>query len=124
MTQNLSRKCSNNCNNSVIAQHHLCTFQAFLSFISCYACNNIRELPYNWNIWQRKYLANRQNLPIGENLNWWLRLWVNHVSCNMATHKANSCIRGFHVYSDIWTLFVGETLACEQESGNPNDPYA
>ena len=28
------------------------------------------------------------------------------------------------MYSDIWTLLVGETLACEQESGNPNDPYA
>ena len=42
----------------------------------------------------------------------------------MATHEANSCIRGFHVYGDIWIPFVGETLACEQESGNPNDPYA
>ena len=42
----------------------------------------------------------------------------------MATHEANSCVRGFHVYDDIWTPFVGETLACEQESGNPNDPYA
>ena len=42
----------------------------------------------------------------------------------MDMHEANSCVRGFHVYSDIWTLFVGETLACEQESGNPNDPYA
>ena len=42
----------------------------------------------------------------------------------MATHEANSCTRGFHVYGDIWTSFVGETLACEQESGNLNDPYA
>ena len=28
------------------------------------------------------------------------------------------------MYSDIWTLFVGELLTCQQESGNPNDPYA
>ena len=28
------------------------------------------------------------------------------------------------MYGDIWTPFVEETLACEQESGNPNDPYA
>ena len=28
------------------------------------------------------------------------------------------------MYGDIWTPFVGETLACEQESGNPNNPYA
>ena len=42
----------------------------------------------------------------------------------MVTHEANSCVRGFHMYSDIWTPLMGETLACEQESGNPNDPYA
>ena len=42
----------------------------------------------------------------------------------MAMHEANSCVKGFHVYGDIWTLFVEETLLCEQESGNPNDAYA
>ena len=41
----------------------------------------------------------------------------------MATHEAISCVKGFHVYGDIRTSFVGETLACEQECGNPNDPY-
>ena len=44
------------------------------------------------------------------------------------THKADSCVRGFHVYSDIWTPFVRESLTCEHLmqtlSGNPNDPYA
>ena len=64
------------------------------------------------------------NLPIGENFNWRKSVWLNHVNINMATHEVNSCVRGFHVYSDIWTPFVGETLVCEQESGNPNDPYA
>ena len=67
---------------------------------------------------------NRLNLPIGENLNWWQSFYLNHVTFNMATHEANSCVRGFHVYSDIWTPLVGEMLACEQESGNPNNPYA
>ena len=42
----------------------------------------------------------------------------------MDMHEANSCVRGFHVYSNIWTPFVGETLVCEQESGHPNNPYA
>lgn len=42
----------------------------------------------------------------------------------MDTHEADSCVRGFHVYSNIWTPFVGETLACEKEIGNPTDPYA
>jgi len=29
------------------------------------------RLLYNQNIWLRKNLANRPNLPIGKNLNWW-----------------------------------------------------
>ena len=33
-------------------------------------------------------------------------------------------IRDFHVYSDIWTPFVGESLTFEQEIGKPNYPYA
>ena len=32
-------------------------------------------------------------------------------------------VRGFHVYSDVWTPFVAKVLAFEQESGNLNDPY-
>ena len=35
----------------------------------------------------------------------------------------NSCDKGFHVHSNIWTPFVGEMLAFEQESGNPNYSY-
>ena len=59
---------------------------------------------------------------------WWklnlvVKLWLNLVTFNMATQEANSYVRGVHVYSDIWTPFVGETLACELESGNLNDPY-
>ena len=50
-----------------------------------------------------------------------VKLWLNCMTFNM---EANSCVRGFHVYSDIWTPFVEETLACEQESGNLNDLYA
>ena len=39
-------------------------------------------------------------------------------------HKVESCVRGFHVYGDIWTPNVGDLLDCEQESGNLNDAYA
>ena len=39
-------------------------------------------------------------------------------------HEVESCVRGFHVYGDIWTPNVGDLLDCEQESGNLNDAYA
>ena len=42
----------------------------------------------------------------------------------METHEVVSCVRGFHVYGDIWTPSVGEILICERESENPSDLYA
>ena len=35
-----------------------------------------------------------------------------------------SCVRGYHVYKDIWNPTVGETLNCECEARNAQDPYA
>ena len=34
---------------------------------------------------------------------------------------ADSVIRGYHVYKDIW---IGEILFCEQEPGNEEDRFA
>ena len=43
----------------------------------------------------------------------------------MATvFEFSSCVRGYHVYKAIWTPFIGETLLCEPEFGNIEDPYA
>ena len=36
----------------------------------------------------------------------------------------DSCVRGFHVYQDIWTSVTGERLSCETEESNKFDPYA
>ena len=41
-----------------------------------------------------------------------------------ATYETDSCVRGFHIYQDIWTPVIGEELLCEREEGNPNDRYA
>ena len=35
-----------------------------------------------------------------------------------------SCVRGFHVYGEHWTAFVGEELTCQREIGNVADRYA
>jgi hypothetical protein len=38
----------------------------------------------------------------------------------MADFCYDSCIRGFHVYKDVWNPVVGETL----NANNPGDKYA
>ena len=38
--------------------------------------------------------------------------------------ECESCIRGYHVYKEIWNPTVGEHLICERESLNPSDRYA
>ena len=35
-----------------------------------------------------------------------------------------SCIRGYHVYMEIWNPVVGEHLSCKRERGNGYDRYA
>ena len=42
----------------------------------------------------------------------------------MKTHVVESCVRGFHVYQDIWTPTTGEHLSCQMEDSNAFDPYA
>ena len=34
------------------------------------------------------------------------------------------CIRGFHVYKNVWDAVIGEELQCEREGQNTNDRYA
>ena len=37
---------------------------------------------------------------------------------------AESVVRGHHVYKDIWTPRMGETLQCLREEGNSKDRFA
>ena len=34
------------------------------------------------------------------------------------------CVRGFHVYKDVWRPVIDEELRCQREEDNPRDPYA
>ena len=36
----------------------------------------------------------------------------------------DTCVRGFHVYKDVWRPVIGEELRCQREEDNPRDPYA
>jgi len=35
-----------------------------------------------------------------------------------------SCIREYHVCKDVWDPSLGESIRCEREDRNPQDPYA
>ena len=36
----------------------------------------------------------------------------------------DSCIRGYHVFKEIWNFTLGQELVCEPEFGNIHDAYA
>ena len=36
----------------------------------------------------------------------------------------DGCVRGFHVYQDVWTSIIVEVLACRRETTNIEDRYA
>ena len=38
--------------------------------------------------------------------------------------EVQSCVRGYHVYQNVWTSYVGKVLSCAKEPRNPEDPYA
>ena len=38
--------------------------------------------------------------------------------------EVESCVRGHHVYSSIWTPELEEALVCERELDNTEDRYA
>ena len=40
------------------------------------------------------------------------------------TFTVESCVRGYHIYKDIWDATIGEELQCARESDNSNDRYA
>ena len=38
--------------------------------------------------------------------------------------RVDICVRGQHIYKDIWYAVVGKVLVCERESNNFQDSYA
>ena len=35
-----------------------------------------------------------------------------------------SCVRGYHLYQDVWDGAIGEILTCERKPSNSRDRYA
>ena len=42
----------------------------------------------------------------------------------MEDYERALCVRGFHVYYNVWEAVIGEVLDCEREPGNAKDRYA
>ena len=42
----------------------------------------------------------------------------------MTSFELPSCVRGYHVYRDIWLPVIGDTLQCVRERTNSSDRYA
>ena len=40
----------------------------------------------------------------------------------MSASESSSCVRGHHIYKDIWSPVLGEELSCSKESDNDKDP--
>ena len=45
-------------------------------------------------------------------------------SSSEAMFMVESCVRGYHIYKDIWDATFGEELQCTRESDNFNDCHA
>ena len=42
----------------------------------------------------------------------------------MESVQKESCIRGYHIYQELWAAAIGEDLACQWERRNAADPHA
>ena len=42
----------------------------------------------------------------------------------METFEMESCVRGYHIYKEIWEAVVGEELQCQRDRVNSSDNYA
>ena len=39
-------------------------------------------------------------------------------------HELESCVRGHHIYKEVWTPVTGEVLSCARETVNLHDHFA
>ena len=42
----------------------------------------------------------------------------------MEKYFERNCVRGYHIYKELWAATVGEALVCERKPKNASDLYA
>lgn len=40
------------------------------------------------------------------------------------SYEVDACVRGYHIYQDVWRAEIGQILPCSRETDNTSDPYA
>ena len=58
----------------------------------------------------------------------WKPNWSQHLQGRVEWAREDcfrlACIRGYHVYKEVWEAAAGEMLICEREPRNVHDRYA
>ena len=55
----------------------------------------------------------------------YVRTRITHMcEKKMECFRKESCVRGYHIYRELWEAAIGENLACQRECGNATDAYA
>ena len=49
---------------------------------------------------------------------------TNEIDLGRTRYKVVTVDRGYHVYTAVWEVAIGQILSCEQEGGNIHPPYA
>ena len=49
---------------------------------------------------------------------------LKRIRLKISLYRMESCIRGFHIYKDVWVPFFRERLGCARGSSNREDPFA
>ena len=59
-----------------------------------------------------------------EHVSYGIKLDLTASAIAMETFQIESCVRGHHIYKEIWNLSSGEELTCSCEIENTKDPFA
>ena len=52
------------------------------------------------------------------------KILLRHRARDLMEFRVDVCVRGQHIYKDIWYAVVGEVLVCKREPNNFQDRYA
>ena len=88
-----------------------------------FACTNFPGI----NIQAKKFLRSHAIAKIKRTKIKQTKILLRRRACDvmeLEKFRVDVCVRGQHIYKDIWYAVVGEVLVCEREPNNFEDRYA
>ena len=86
-----------------------------LYFRCCAGCC-IRDL---FRVYDFRCCLHKAVLDFRINREWWAL--NKNIFMELEEFAVEWCIRGYHIYKEVWAAAIGEDLPCERELGNPED---